>query len=43
MTNFVNSLMPLVLNIIVIYETNLILVALSEKSMPNLSFSTPAI
>ena len=44
-TNFVNSLMPLALNIIVIYGANLILVALSGKSMPNLimSFLTPAI
>lgn len=44
-TNFVNSLMPLALNIIVIYGANLILVVLSGKSMPNLimSFLTPAI
>ena len=37
--------MPLALNIIVIYGANLILVALSGKSMPNLimSFLTPAI
>lgn len=44
-TNFVNSLLPLALNIIVIYGVNLILVAATGKSMPDLIMSllTPAI
>ncbi len=44
-TNFVNSLIPLAANIIVIYGLNLILMAASGKSLPNfiMSILTPAI
>lgn len=44
-TNFVNGLMPLAVNIIVIYGMNLVIVAMSGKNMPDLIMSilTPAI
>lgn len=44
-TNFVNSLIPLAANIIVIYGLNLILMAASGKSLPDfiMSILTPAI
>ena len=44
-TNFVNSLMPLAVNIIVIYGLNLILMTMSGQSLPQfvMSILTPAI
>ena len=44
-TNFVNSLLPLAANIIIIYGCNLILIATTGKALPNLIMSvlTPAI
>ena len=44
-TNFVNSLIPLAANIIVIYGLNLVLMAASGKSLPDfiMSILTPAI
>lgn len=44
-TNFVNSLLPLAFNIIIIYGLNLVLIAATGKSLPDfiMSFLTPAI
>ena len=44
-TNFVNSLVPLAFNIIIIYGLNLVLIAATGKSLPDfiMSFLTPAI
>lgn len=44
-TNFVNSLLPLIANIVVIFGLNLILIAAFKKSMPELIMSvlTPAL
>lgn len=44
-TNFVNSLLPLAANIIILYGLNLILIAITSKALPELIMSllTPAI
>lgn len=44
-TNFVNSLIPLAVNIVVIYGLNLVVMAVSGKSLPDMIMSilTPAI
>lgn len=44
-THFVNSLLPLTANIVIIYGSNLILIALTGKALPDLIMSvlTPAI
>lgn len=44
-TNFVNSLLPLAANIIVLYGLNLILIAMTSKALPEfvMSILTPAI